>query len=255
MPQSRRRHRTTSRREIDMALFKHGIHTDALHDRIQRGGGVRCGKKSGVVSANGFRYTYTCYEDDENTLLFNGGNRRPCFVLTIRPAERSATLITLERSSSCSLDTGATTQSAGKAAFILAAERGVKRITLTDNAVKPMGAPDNKFVVSDMEFLTQGRSWYETFLPVVPTIDLEPSRAIVRNNTWDSVFACLRQKDPAAIVPVDISDINTTKQGSAMTVLQRIKEGRTDFFARYRWFLPLCSGVPTLHGMEWVAEL
>jgi len=236
-----------------MALYIHGVRSPALDIRLQRGGArARCGQRQGIIEANGFRYRYSCYEDDENTLLFNGGNGRPCFVLSVEPATATALLISLKG------DTGATTQAAGKAAFALAAERGVRTITLTDNATKSVG-DSRKFVVSDMEFLTSGRSWYETFLPVVPTeLDasaIESARATVRTNTWDAVYACLKQRRPDIQIPVGLTGIQTGAPGSAMEVLRRIKQARGTFFSDYRWELPLCSGIQSLFGTSWVGSL
>jgi hypothetical protein len=255
---TRKRNISRARRAIDMALYIHGVNTPSLNRRIQRGGArVRCGRREGIIEADGFRYRYYCYEDDENTLIFNGGSGRPCFVLSIEPAKKTALLIPLERNPSCSMDTGATTKTAGKAAFALAAERGVRTITLTDNATRPVG--DKKFVVSDMEFLSEGKSWYETFLPVKPSgadaNDIEVSRITVQTNTWTTVYACLRQRHPDIVIPVSLAGIEPTKPGSAMEVFRRIKQAKGDFFAEYRITLPICSGIPSLFGTTWVAQL
>lgn len=248
--------RRRQRRQIDWDLYTHGIQTDALQERLQRGGAVRCKQKTGTVTVDGVRYTYFCYVDDENTLLFNGGpQQRPCFALTIQPAERTAVLVTLNNRPGCSLDIGATAKTAGKAAFALAAERGVRQITLTDNAVKHLEPGDKGFVVSDMEFLTTGRTWYESFLPVQPTRNIDADRMRIQANTWDKVFRCLHKRHPDVVVPVDISDIATNRKGSARAVFQRIKEAHTDFFVRYRQELPLCSGIPTLFGTTWTADI
>jgi len=249
----RTRKQRYTRRRLGLLLQING----ASVDPIQRGG-YRCPRKSGIVSADGFRYKYSCYEYDTNTLIFNGGNGRPCFVLEIKPSDGSASLITLERNIRCSMDTGATTQTAGRAAFALAKEMGVTTITLTDNASKHLN-PGNTaaFVVSDMEFLSQGKTWYETFLPVRPTETtlIENWRHRVLTNAWSSVYSCLRQHQPDIVIPVSIEDVPIDQPGSAMEVFRRIKRARTDFFVKYRFILPMCSGIQTLYGTSWVATV
>lgn len=250
MPTRKQRY---TRRRLGLLLQIHGVSVDP----VQRGG-YRCPRKSGVVSADGFRYKYSCYEYDTNTLIFNGGNGRPCFILEVKPSNNSAALITLERNSRCSMDTGATTQTAGRAAFALAKEMGVTNIILTDTASKPLNPGDtDAFVVSDMEFLSQGKSWYETFLPVRPkeANTIEDWRRRVLANTWSSVYACLIQNQPDIVIPVSIVDVPIEQPGSAMEVFRRIKESRTDFFMKYRLILPLCSGIQSLYGTSWVATL
>lgn len=219
---------------------------------------------SGVISANGFRYPYFCYEDDRDTLLFNGGRGSPCFALIIRPYEREAVLVSLMSSTKCSLDPGATTKSAGKAAFALAKERGVTRIEFTDNSTKRL--PTGKqFSLADMSFLTTGATWYESFLPVqlkdeALALKLPQWRRIVKTNTWEAVLACLKRYYPAIDIIVntynlDISDIDTSAPGSAMAVLQRIKRRSTSFFADYQEKLLECSGIESLHGKSWIGRV
>jgi len=158
----------------------------------------------------------------------------------------------------CAITTDAPIQAAGMAAFALAKERGVSHIALTDNSSKSLPG-GKKFSVVDTSFLTTGKTWYESFLPIIPTKPLASAiarwRQIVITNTWSNVFACLLQDRPDIQIPVDISDIDITTVGSAMVVLRRIKEARTDFFADYRYELPKCSSIGSLHGSEWEAFL
>jgi hypothetical protein len=237
----------TRKRHMRLLLQRHGI---------QMGGAAGC--NNGIISANGYRYKYNCEEYDEDTWIFSGGNGRPCFLLEILPSERAANLMSLERDPKCSMNIGATTKSAGKAAFALAVERGVKTITLTDNASKPMRPGDTaKFVVSDMEFLSYGKSWYETFLPVVPVDShiIERWRNTVRTNSWTAVYTCLKQHHPDVEIPVSLENVDVDSPGSAMEIFRRIKDARTDFFVKYRWSLPLCSGIQSLYGTNWIAQV
>lgn len=249
MPRTTRRR--SNYRNAELILRKHGI----FH---QLGGGVRCPVRKGSISVAGHTYRYRCEEDGDTTLIYSGGNARPCFILHIYPGTHTALLADFVSVRNCSVTTDAPAQAAGQAAFALAKERGVTYITLTDNSSKssPSG---QKFSVAETSFLTTGKTWYESFLPIrpVPALAsaLEHWRYAVTTNRWDDVFACLKQDRPDIQIPVDISDIDVTAAGSAQQVLRRIKAARTDFFAEYRYELPKCSGVGSLHGSDWEAYL
>jgi hypothetical protein len=244
--------RTTRRRVAELILRKHGV----FH---QLGGrGVRCHVKKGVISVAGHTYRYRCEEEGDTTLIYSGGNARPCFILHIYPDTHTALLADFVNVRNCSVNTDAPAQAAGLAAFALARERGVSHITLVDNSSKqsPSG---KKFSVAETSFLTTGKTWYESFLPLRPVpalaAALERWRQSVTTNTWSDVFTCLSLDRPDIQIPVDISDIDVSAAGSAQLVLRRIKSARTDFFADYRYELPKCSGVGSLHGSEWEAYL
>lgn len=214
---------------------------------------MRCPVREGVIAGNGFRYQYRCMEEG-TTYVFNGGGKRPCFVLRIDPIEKSAILLDLVRVDPCSMNSGATMKAAAKAAFALAQEVGVQRITLTDNSTKRLDN-ERRFSLADMYFLSSGKTWYESFLPIRPVAsqeaEIDRRREKIRTNTWDAIISCLREVHPDATIPVDISDIDTSASGSAMAVFSRIKSARTDFFAKYRIELPSCSGISSLFETDW----
>lgn len=245
------RRRRDHYRDAESVLRQHGI----FH---QFGGNVRCHVKRGTITVDGHTYRYRCIEEGDDTLIYSGGNTRPCFVLHIYPETREALLADIVRVPRCSVSADAPTQAAGLAAFALAKERGVTHITLTDNSAKSLPS-GKKFSVVDTLFLTTGKTWYESFLPIQPVSTLATAiarwRNTVQTNTWDAVFACLTHDRPDIHIPVNLSDIDTSAAGSAMAVLRRIKDARTDFFADYRYELPKCSGVGNLHGSEWEAFL
>lgn len=246
------------RRHIDRALYARGINNDGLNYRIQNVKTVKCEKERGIIAVDDVRYPYYCFEDDPHTLVFNGGlrDKRPCFALHVYPETKRAVLVSLETSSTCSLDPDAeTVKTAGRAAFALAASLGVTEITLSDTAKKIIPGGGGEFIVSNMEFLTRGQSWYETFLPVKPEKNIAKYRKRALTNTWDQVYKCLCAEEGHIVpIPVDISDINTGADGSAALVFQRIKEARTDFFARYANHLLECSGLVSLSGNVWIAK-
>jgi hypothetical protein len=231
--------------------------------RIQTGGGrqrgVRCPIREGIVETNGFRYKYECIEDDENTILFRGGGKRPCFLLHIRPAEKEAVLLGFERALNCSLNDHAPIKSAARAAFELARQRGVQHFELSDEATRDSSL-GKRFVLSDMEFLTSGVAWYESCLPVRPVAAAIPLVESWRSNasriTWQTVSECLQTQFPSFVCPVPLDDIDVTKEGSGMAVFSRIKAAKTDFFSDYRYALPSCIGAKgSLFGVVWEASL
>lgn len=236
------------RRLVDLALYRHGINNDALNSRIQHGGAVRCSEKRGTVLVDGVDYPYSCFRDDPHTLVFNGGgDKRPCFILYIMPEDKTAVLINIEGSALCNA------KLAARAAFSLAASKGVKEIELTDTAAKKFPGGERLYI-SNMEFLTQGRSWYETFLPIRPKKNIDDYRVRVLTNTWNDIYMCLCNiKGRVVPIPVDVSDIDTVAVGSAAQVFQRIKDAKTNFFINYNDELMLCSGVPSLVGYNWVS--
>lgn len=248
-----RRSRRALERDVLWTLLHHGV-----EPTTQKGGARRrCPVEEGIISVNGASYKYSCHVDG-NTYVINGGNRRPCFVLHMYPDNTQALLLDIMRSGTCSIDPGATTKHAGTAAFALAKELGATRIILTDNSTKHL-TDTSAFVVSDMEFLSSGRTWYETFLPIRPVPHLQAGverfRNTVRQNSWDTVLNCLRELHPDIVVPVSADGIDTSAPGSAMLMFRRLKAARTIFFADYRWELPSCSGIMTLQGSQWIADL
>ena len=259
MRRTKRRPHRAIERDVLWTLLRSGIEpTQPGIGSTQSGGGrLKCPIKEGIITVDGFRYKYTCYVD-QNTYVFNGGMGRPCFVLHTYPNSTDGLLADFIRSGTCSIDPGATTKHAGRAAFALAKELGVKELRLTDNSSKHI-SPTKAFVVSDMEFLSLGKTWYETFLPIVPEPSaqsyIEIARVRVHQNTWADVFTCLTLRFPTIEIPVAVDDIDTSAPGSAMIVFQRIKNAKSDFFADYRWGLTQCNGFDSLHGSSWIAYL
>ena len=263
-----------------------------------KNGRLQCTTTHGVVLQDGFRYRYKCERHDETTLRIDGGTTAPCFILMIHPDHKTGHLQDIARRDDCSLDQslprgetvttplsgglepGATMKAAGKAAFQVAREYGIRQIQLTDNSSKllPSG---KKFRLSLMKFLTTGQTWYESFLPVHPLPEkvakVEQWRNAVRTNKWSDVYTCLRTANPDIVIPVDISDIDVTLPGSAMLVYHRIsllqnnnlqqlanpcgepqgsKEARTDFFADVDDDdLMKCNDIGALYGMTWIADV
>lgn len=262
---SSRKRQTRKRRdlsELDMETFNTISHHNFTYydGKIPpiKNGRLQCKTTYGVILQDGFRYPYKCEKIGKTTLRIDGGSKVPCFVLMLHPDHKTGHLQDIAKRMGCSLDPGATMKAAGKAAFQVAREYGVRQIELTDNSTKYL--PSGKsFRLSVMKFLTTGQTWYESFLPIRPHPKIakrfEQLRNIVRTNTWADVYACLLTNVPEIQIPVDISDIDSTLPGSAMTVLQRIKEANTDFFADYGDILCTCSRIETTYGTEWIADV
>lgn len=229
--------------------IRNGDPTYQNNGEIQSGTGI-------IKSPTGYRYQYTYNTDGKNNYVFKGGSGRPCFILMAQPESKTGILQSLESdlmTGQCSLNTGATTQNAGKAAMALAKEKGLTTVELTDNTMKST-ATGKKFSLADMYFLTTGKTWYESFLPVRPINPdrIERYRHIVRKNKWSDVLTCLRSHVDNVVIPVSTDDIDVMAEGSAMEVFSKIKKARTDFFATYNDILPLCSGIPSLYGKTWI---
>jgi hypothetical protein len=230
----------------------HGLPSTSLQWR-QRGGGS-------VVTQGGYRY-YIRESMDGDTLEIRGGgvpDKSYCFLLFISP-DHTAELHEIHRGATCSLDgPDAPTGNMIQLAVRLAKDRAAHTLYITDNARVPIapGSP-TKFRLADVSLLTTGQSWYHPFLPLTSKDDdsLARWRTRAENNTWDDVYRCLRLRYNDITVPVDFTDIDTSQPGSAKAVLTRIKQQRTDFFAKYEAELLPCSGIGSIYGWTWTAQL
>lgn len=269
------------RRQIDRELYVSGIHSDALHDNLQRGAKALYKRTYGTVSVDGLQHPYFWYEDDPNTLIFDDDLGYPCFALVIQPAyawgpseKGTAALIYLAYTSSqispafnveeeeeWSLEPDAATTAAGKAVIAVAKERGITRIEFTDD-LSIRYRDGRKFLLSEISILTTGATWMETVLqtPVRPANEVFARvfprwRQAMMATSWDSVLSHLTRFYPDIIAPISTSDIDTNAPGSAMIVLQRIKESAPEFFVTYHTHLSACCNICNLLGVSWYVIL
>jgi len=214
----------------------------------------------GTVSGNGIRYDYREYRNTyDGVHIFHGGRKHgkaECFLLMIEN-DGNAVIQSLKQGVDCALDPGGSGRSLVHAAIELAKQKGAKHVYLTDLTRKEI-TPSQSFRLPWMYFLTTGQTWYESVIPglrpVEGTFRIEKSRACVRNLSWASVM----QAKPGIIVPVTITDIDVTQPGSAMAVLQRIKENREvapTFFAENEDKLVGICEIGYLYGMDWIVDL
>lgn len=237
----------------DIAMF-----LSINHHRQGQVGGYKAGRKE--IIYNGHKIYYTSYQNiygDKDTIFINGGRdsgRRPCFVLSIKGPV--GILQSLERGSDCFVDRYDNSRDLAIVAFQIAKEQGCTEFELTDNSFK--SCPPYKFQLSDVYFLTKGQTWYESILPIKikSLLDSEISefRKKARTTKWTVVSDYLL-RNGANLDFVSTKGIEVDKDGSAMEILNRIKDMKNDiscrFFATYTGRILFISGVPTFHGTSW----
>lgn len=136
-------------------------------------------------------------------------------------------------------------------AMTIVKQNGAKRLEITDESRKLL---PNGIDLSLMYFLSTGKTWYETYIPgLQPEFPIQMGfwREHATTNTWNDVWNALIRHKPDAILPVDVSDIDTTIPGSAMYVFQRIKDARTEFFVEYDQYLTEMTRVGPLRYSKW----
>jgi hypothetical protein len=234
----------------------------SLNSENNQNNNTNCQEKSFIektVTFNGKNYTYREEEGGDYLYLFRGEAKRYCFEIDIQidsENKKYAHLRSFYNFSDCSQQKN----SNGKDLFLAVVELLKQRkdiisyMDLTDDSGKEL--PNGKKIpLGDMYFVCTGETWYGSLLPLVPdkmiAEDINISRKKVRRNRWNNVYNCLKARYPSLTIPVDISDIDTTKPGSAMQVFRRIKEAKTDFFADYGYNISVCSGYRTISGTVW----
>jgi hypothetical protein len=193
---------------------------------------------------------------DGNTLYIVGGpdqNSSPCFELHIDRKTRHAHLQDVKRRNRC-FTSGAITvgRTLVRAAYRLAKEHDAVQLELTDNST--IDCPES-VQLSNLSFLTTGRTWYESIIPDLEGIccqsEIEEARERVRTNTWTKVGADL--------IDLDLSDtdIDPHAAGSAMRVLSLMKVDKRFcwFFHKHMKSLLMRSGIHSLHGTHWWCPL
>ena len=206
---------------------------------------------TGIIEEGGFAYQYRNFQS-ENAIEISRGSE---YYFLVFYDNAPAKLFGIRSHKNRFLEGDAATEHMVKAALRLAKERGISQVQIDDDVKKRLDN-DSYFHLSDMHFLTTGYTWYESLnIGIYPRDimkrSLELYRDRVRTNTWASVAARLHIPPELSI---DISDIDVTAPGSAMTVLQRIRDIDISFFAKYNLALPVASGI-YVHFEEWVADL
>jgi hypothetical protein len=211
-----------------------------------------------IIEGDGIRYDYRTNTNGER-IIFRGGRKagqKECFMLFLDP-DRTATLQSLKQGANCALDPNGTGRTMVLAAVNLAKEKGATTLELADDSKKWIN-DTTFFKLSNMYFLTSGKTWYATIIPTLQPTDTIQLMKIQRwsqsvtTNTWASVA----NKLPSYVtIPVDISDIDIHQQGSAMVVFNRIKDAGTHFFVYYDDEALAASGIGNLYGISWKTNL
>jgi hypothetical protein len=169
-----------------------------------------------------------------------------------------AVLQNLTQHENCTIDPNSSGRTLLLATINLAKKYGAKTFELMDISTKKT-ASGAKFILSDMYFLTTGKTWYQSIIPSLEPYDPQSTveelpiwKERVENNTWAEVASRMPSD---MVIPVDISDVDINAPGSAMAVLNRIKQVQTDFFPKYEKKLLVASGVSSLYGVGWRAPL
>lgn len=227
-------------------------------NRIQVGGTKA--KKQEIIY-NGHKIYYTSYQNefnDNDTIFINGGRdsgRRPCFVLSIKGTV--GTLQSLERGSDCFVDRHDNSKDLVMAAFQIAKEKGCTDFELTDNSFK--SCPPNRFNLSNVYFLTKGITWYESILPIKIKSWIETKlnkyRQNVKKTKWTSIAKYLLDAG-SNLDFVSTEGVDVNKAGSAMMVLNRIKDMKNDisckFFSEYTGEILIASKIESFHSTTWI---
>lgn len=223
---------------------------------------IQIGGKREEAIYNGHKIYYTSYENefgDKDTIFINGGRdagRRPCFILSITGTV--GTLQSLERGSDCFVDKHDNSRDLVKVAFQIAKEKGCTDFELTDNAFKSC-LSKNKFNLSNVYFLTKGVTWYESILPITikswKESKLNKYRQNVKKTKWSTIGKFLLAAG-ANLDFVSTEGVDVTKAGSALIVLNRIKDMQNDvscqFFAEFTGEILIATKIESFHGTSWI---
>lgn len=186
-------------------------------------------------------------------------NKQPCFIMKIVIGGPSI-LISISRDISCFLDNKEDSSGIVLAALEIAKLKGAKTFEFTDNSTKSIDG--KKIRLSELSFLTTGQTWYERILPNIRIVDksvnelLEMDRNRAKKNKWIDVYNLLLHHYHID-VNFDETDIDITKEGSAMKILNSAKKSKhySEFFEKEMVKLMRSSNIMLLHGLHWIMDL
>ncbi len=187
-------------------------------------------------------------DEEENTYVYiYGGETKPCFRLELQTTNSGeATLGEIIRRNDCFLDYNQDARDIVRAAYQVARDRGVHTLSFSDTSA--IRCPQ-RIILSDLSFLTTGKTWYETILPLQCTDckNLEEYRQLVSTNTWRTV----------GHADITIPGVDIDAPGSAMAVLAAMKKDGQFcwFFSNEMENLIRRSGIVSLFGKSWVCKI
>ena len=217
-------------------------------------------KQHGVIHIDGHPIKYREDTTGRVVEIFAGVEpHAPCFVLDLDLEDKTALLQNVYKRKNCFEDGHNNSSDTVRAAYKLARERGMRLLYFRD--LSYINCPlrnesarqriTTEISLVDLSFLTTGKTWYESILPVtcVNCVDLELYRQKVHTNTWNTVGADL--------VRIDAPGVDFDAPGSAMVVLNAMKkDGRfCEFFRTHMHSLLRNSGISTLTNTHWECEI
>lgn len=200
---------------------------------------------------------------DETSYGIIGGNNpsAPCFWLRINTKDRIGFLQSVLGSTQCFLGEAPeykNTTAVVRAAYQFAVEHGITTLIVDDDS--RLHCPQT-VVLSDLSFLTTGRTWYERIIPGCQPTDEEMRAQIdewrerVRKSRWVDVKDVLGDE-----MLFDTSGIDVDAAGSTMAVLARAKKHNNraqscSLLAAYVPLLMMRLGIGSLWGKSWTCNI
>jgi hypothetical protein len=181
-------------------------------------------------------------------------DKQPSFIMHIKPGSSSELI---HRGKDCFQDNHDESSDIVLAALEIARLKGAKTFEFTDNSTKTIDS--KKIRLSNLSFLTTGKTWYERILSVrlanpSDSLKLDSWRKNAYNNTWANVQKMLLLQKIQ--IDIDFTGINIYEPGSAMKVLERAKLSKSyvNFFNECMDELMIASLIPSLHGKHWIMD-
>jgi hypothetical protein len=212
---------------------------------------------------NGYRYLVRQFDDGGSYYIGGQINKVECALLLVHDDEfgRVGVLQGLRKSKECISPPGENpTGNLLVAAWRLCYKLGLHHINISDIA-KIHCNDKEMFVLSDMELLTKGISWYEKYLPITAEHKLadDTSRShrswgenkrIALSNKWGPIYKLLKSETKDLIAPY----INGFSEDTpAHIVFQHIKElsGSCSILANCQYDFMFSSGLELSDQYIW----
>jgi hypothetical protein len=115
------------------------------------------------------------------TALGKSNIKQPCFIMKIVPGCASS-IISLCRGITSFLDNQEGSTGLVLAALEIAKLKGAKTFEFTDNSVKVVEG--RKIRLSELSFLTTGKTWYQRILPTITVVDQDDRNNYNKSKTY-----------------------------------------------------------------------
>lgn len=214
----------------------------------------------------------TEYPDSEYKQLINirGGlnkQTRSCFVLFFDKQDKSIIIEEVSRDRlqkcfTCSdpFDSQGIALKVLRAILQIVERKKAHTVELTDTSTRVCSTATNKsFQLSNMYFLTYGKTWYETNIPGLEcsSADISMDRELVHTNKWSDIVQALVRRNEydrfaeslTEPIPAEIDPMGT---GSAMQVFRWMRSTeQCRPFCEFMGTFILGSGIQNMFGTSW----